>query len=280
MQPNPIIIEETPAQLPDAEFGDEAAALVSAQSQLLDTNVLPFHREFAAADYDLSVLPDTAVERVLRGRRSLYSTRPAGQRLAYRATKRGVDVTVSAALLLLTLPVFVVVALLIKATSRGPVFFRHRRLGRGGREFGCLKFRTMVVDAEEQLKRDDLLRHKFEQDFKIKDDPRITRVGRILRKTSLDELPQLWHVLSGGMSLIGPRPIVRPELGKYSIYGNKLLMVKPGLSGLWQVCGRSDTTYPQRVMMDMHYIDHRSLALDIRLLLLTLVAVARKSGAC
>ncbi|HWT00687.1 MAG TPA: sugar transferase [Pyrinomonadaceae bacterium] len=279
MQPNPIIIEETAAQMPDAEFGEEAAALASAQSQLLDANALPFHREFAAQDYDLSILPDTAVERVLR-KRSLYSTRPAGRRLLYRATKRGVDVTVAATLLLLTLPVFVVVALVIKATSRGPVFFRHKRLGRGGREFGCLKFRTMVVDAEELLKRDDLLRHKFEQDYKIKDDPRITRVGRILRKTSLDELPQLLHVLGGGMSLIGPRPIVRPELGKYSIYGNKLLTVKPGLSGLWQVCGRSDTTYPQRVMMDMHYIDHRSLTLDMRLMLLTVVAVARKSGAC
>lgn len=279
MQPNPITIEETTAQLPDAEFGEEAAALASAQSQLLDASLLPFHREFAAQDYDLSILPDTAVERVLR-RRTVYASRPAGHRLLYRATKRGVDVTVSATLLLVTLPVFVVVALLIKATSRGPVFFRHRRLGRGGREFGCLKFRTMVVDAEEQLKRDDLLRHKFEQDFKIKDDPRITRVGRLLRKTSLDELPQLWHVLRGGMSLIGPRPIVRPELGKYSIYGNKLLTVKPGLSGLWQVCGRSDTTYPQRVMMDMHYIDHRSLTLDVRLMLLTIVAVARKSGAC
>ena len=280
MQPNPIIIEETPAQMPDAEFGDEAAAFASAQSQLMDVNVLPFHREFAAADYDLSILPDTTIERVLGGRRSLYAVRPAGRRLAYRAAKRGVDVTVSATLLLLTLPVFVVVALIIKATSRGPVFFRHKRLGRGGREFGCLKFRTMVVDAEELLKRDDLLRHKFEQDFKIKDDPRITRVGRLLRKTSLDELPQLWHVLSGGMTLIGPRPIVRPELGKYSIYANKLLTVKPGLSGLWQVCGRSDTTYPQRVMMDMQYIDHRSLALDVRLMFLTLVAVARKSGAC
>ncbi len=279
MQPNPIIVEETPAQMPNAEFGDEAAALASAQSPLLDAGLLPFHREFAAQDYDLSILPDTAVERVL-GRRSLYASRPAGQRVLYRATKRGVDVTVSATLLLLTFPVFVVVALLIKATSRGPIFFRHKRLGRGGREFGCLKFRTMVVDAEEQLKRDDLLRHKFEQDFKIKDDPRITRVGKLLRKTSLDELPQLWHVLVGGMSLIGPRPIVRPELGKYSIYGNKLLTVKPGLSGLWQVCGRSDTTYPQRVTMDMHYIDHRSLALDLRLILLTIVAVARKSGAC
>jgi lipopolysaccharide/colanic/teichoic acid biosynthesis glycosyltransferase len=280
MQPNPITIEETSAQLSDAEFGDEAATFATAQSPFVDANVLPFHREFAAHDYDLSILPDTAMERVLRRRRTLYAARPVSRRICYVAAKRGVDVTVAVSLLVLTLPLFAVIALLIKATSRGPVFFKHRRLGRGGREFGCLKFRTMVVDAEEQLKRNELLRRKFEEDFKIKNDPRITRVGRFLRKTSLDELPQLFHVLGGGMTLIGPRPIVQPELSKYSIYGHKLLSVKPGLSGLWQVCGRSDTTYPQRVMMDMHYIDHRSLLLDLRLLALTIVTVARKSGAC
>lgn len=280
MQPNPITIQETSAPIPDADFGtDSAGVLDSAQSPLMDANVLPFHREFAAHDYDLSVLPDTPVGRVLR-KRTLYASRPTSQRFFYRACKRGVDVTVSLSLLTLTLPLFVLIAMLIKMSSRGPVFFRHKRLGRHGREFGCLKFRTMVVDAEEQLQRNDLLRRKFEQEFKIKDDPRITRVGRFLRKTSLDELPQLLHVLGGGMTLVGPRPIVQPELTKYSIYGNKLLSVKPGLSGLWQVCGRSDTTYPQRVMMDMHYIDHRSLTLDIRLLLLTIVAVVRKSGAC
>jgi lipopolysaccharide/colanic/teichoic acid biosynthesis glycosyltransferase len=279
MQPNPITIQETSAHIPDADFGEEAASLATTQSSLVESNVLPFHREFAAQDYDLSLLPDTPVERVLRTR-TLYTARPRSQRFFYRACKRGVDVAVSATLLVLTLPLFLMIALLVKASSRGPVFFRHKRLGRQGREFGCLKFRTMVVDAEEQLKRNEVLRRRFEQEFKIKDDPRITRVGRFLRKTSLDELPQLLHVLQGGMSLVGPRPIVQPELTKYSIYANKLLSVKPGLSGLWQVCGRSDTTYPQRVMMDMHYIDHRSLTLDIRLLLLTVVAVVRKSGAC
>jgi lipopolysaccharide/colanic/teichoic acid biosynthesis glycosyltransferase len=124
------------------------------------------------------------------------------------------------------------------------------------------------------------LLRRFEEKFKLDDDPRITRLGAFLRRTSLDELPQLLHVVSGEMSLVGPRPIIKDELGKYSIYAHKLLSVKPGLSGLWQVCGRSDTTYPQRVLMDMHYIDHRSFKLDLRLLFLTSSAVIRKSGAC
>jgi lipopolysaccharide/colanic/teichoic acid biosynthesis glycosyltransferase len=138
----------------------------------------------------------------------------------------------------------------------------------------------MIANAEERLKRDPQLRQRFEEKFKLEDDPRITPLGSFLRKTSLDELPQLFHVLRGEMSLVGPRPIVEAELAKYSIYAKKLLTVKPGLSGLWQVCGRSDTTYPQRVMMDMQYIDHRSFGLDMRLLLLTVSAVVRKSGAC
>ena len=130
------------------------------------------------------------------------------------------------------------------------------------------------------LKNDPQLRRRFEEKFKLDDDPRITRLGAFLRRTSLDELPQLLHVFRGEMSLVGPRPIITDELGKYSIYAHKLLGVKPGLSGLWQVCGRSDTTYPQRVLMDMHYIDHRSFKLDCRLLVRTAAAVIRKSGAC
>lgn len=137
----------------------------------------------------------------------------------------------------------------------------------------------MIADAEERLKRDPNLRQQFEEKYKLEDDPRITPLGRFLRRTSLDELPQLIHVLRGEMTLVGPRPIVENELGKYSIHANKLLTVKPGLSGLWQVCGRSDTTYPQRVMMDMHYIDHRCFTLDLQLLLLTATAVVKKSGA-
>jgi lipopolysaccharide/colanic/teichoic acid biosynthesis glycosyltransferase len=138
----------------------------------------------------------------------------------------------------------------------------------------------MVVNAEELLMEDSQLREQFAANYKIKGDPRIIRYGRFLRKTSLDELPQLWHVLMGDMSLIGPRPIVPPELTRYAIYQKKLLSVKPGLSGLWQACGRSDTSYAERVQMDMHYIDHRCLSLDLQLLLVTVVAVLRKSGAC
>ena len=173
---------------------------------------------------------------------------------------------------------FVSAAALVKATSRGPVFFRHpRRLGRHGRGSRA-SVPHDAWTAEEQLRRNELLRRRFEETFKIRNDPRITPVGSFLRRSSLDELPQLWHVLRGEMSLIGPRPIVPPELAKYSIYGTKLLSVRPGLSGMWQVCGRSDTTYPQRVMMDMHYIDHRSLSLDLWLMLFTIAAVVRNRG--
>ncbi|HEV3468130.1 MAG TPA: sugar transferase [Pyrinomonadaceae bacterium] len=209
-----------------------------------------------------------------------HAERSGRGRDMYVICKRVVDIVVAALLLVAALPLLACVALAVKASSRGPVLFRHRRLGLGGREFECLKFRTMVADADEELRRNNFLRRQFEQTYKLRHDPRVTPVGAFLRRTSLDELPQLLHVLRGEMSLVGPRPIVRPELEKYSIYGEKLLTVKPGLSGLWQVCGRSDTTYPQRVMMDMHYIDHRSLSLDLRLMLLTVAAVVRKSGAC
>ncbi|HKO61704.1 MAG TPA: sugar transferase, partial [Pyrinomonadaceae bacterium] len=200
-------------------------------------------------------------------------------RSVYQLSKRGLDICASLVLLLMAMPVLLVVAVLVKLTSKGPVFFAHRRLGQNGKEFDCLKFRTMIADAEERLKRDPKLRKQFEEKFKLEDDPRITPLGSFLRRTSLDELPQLFHVLTGKMTLVGPRPIVQNELSKYSIYANKLLSVKPGLSGLWQVCGRSHTTYPQRVMMDMHYIDHRSFTLDLQLLLLTATAVVKKSGA-
>ena len=225
-------------------------------------------------------LPDFVDPRVFRligasaANGGVNSARPA-----YETAKRAVDVTIALMLLLISSPLLLVIALLVKATSKGPVFFAHRRLGHNGRVFACLKFRTMIADAEERLKRDPELRRQFEEKFKLEDDPRITPLGNFLRRTSLDELPQLFHVLTGEMSLVGPRPIVESELNKYSIYAHKLLTVKPGLSGLWQVCGRSHTTYPQRVMMDMHYIDHRSLKLDARLLLLTASAVVRKSGA-
>lgn len=197
----------------------------------------------------------------------------------YEIVKRYIDFLGAFSLLILLAPVFLLVALAIRKTSPGPIFFRQKRLGQYGETFDCLKFRTMVVDADKILENDENLRRQFENDFKIKNDPRVTSIGDVLRRTSLDELPQLFNVLRGDISLIGPRPIVPPELDKYGIYANALLMVKPGLSGMWQVSGRSDTTYRERVEMDMNYIDHRSVMLDLALMARTVGVVLKRNGA-
>ena len=204
-------------------------------------------------------------------------TRRAG--VGYGALKRATDVTLGAAGVVLGAPVFLLLAMLVKATSPGPALFWQRRLGQGGRVFWCCKFRTMVVGAEGQLSDSPELRRRFEADFKIKDDPRVTRLGRFLRKTSLDELPQIFNVLRGEISLIGPRPVVPDELPRYGVFAEKLLSVPQGLSGYWQVFGRSDTTYSERIHMDMKYIDNRSFWLDARLIGLTVVEVLRGRGA-
>lgn len=204
--------------------------------------------------------------------------RPASA-AAYEISKRGFDVAAASLLIVGLLPLFVLVAVAVKLTSRGPVFFKHRRLGLGGREFFCLKFRTMVSNAEDLLTTDPQLRRQFDSKFKIYDDPRVTRIGKLLRCTSLDELPQLFHVIEGKMSLIGPRPIIEREREKYSIYVGKLLSVRPGLSGLWQVSGRSETTYSQRVLLDMYYIDNRGITMDMKIFFKTFITVLKKTGA-
>ncbi|MFN2491862.1 MAG: sugar transferase [Pyrinomonadaceae bacterium] len=293
MQPKRITAQRALNQRQEAKYKPSAPKLSAVHGPLHEGTTGSSSREFTSVDYapeefnsiDFSsmdyALPDFVNPRVFR----LISARAANGEASSRSqsfydfTKRGLDITISLTLLVLASPLLLLIALMVKATSNGPAFFSHRRLGHTGKEFDCLKFRTMRSDAEEQLKRDPQLRRRFEEKFKLEDDPRITPVGAFLRRTSLDELPQLFHVLRGEMSLVGPRPIVENELSKYSIYANKLLSVKPGLSGLWQVCGRSHTTYPQRVMMDMHYIDHRCLSLDVHLLFLTASAVIRKSGA-
>ena len=194
--------------------------------------------------------------------------------------KRLMDIVGSAILLLASMPILLAIALLVGFTSRGAILFKQKRLGLGGREFWCYKFRTMVVDAEEQLKINNRLRDQYEQEgFKIKDDPRVTPIGGFLRKTSLDELPQFLNVLLGEMSLIGPRPIVPPELIKYGTHGAKLLTMKPGMGGLWQASGRSNVSYAERVNLDMAYIDNWSLALDIKLFFQTATSVLRTRGA-
>jgi undecaprenyl-phosphate galactose phosphotransferase len=197
----------------------------------------------------------------------------------YEFAKRALDIVASATLLTVLLPLLAAIAAGVKLSSRGPVFFRQKRLGRGGRVFWCYKFRTMVQDAESLLAQCRELMAQFDENYKLVKDPRVTRLGAFLRKTSLDEIPQLWNVLRGEMSLIGPRPIVEPELSKYGIHADRLLLVKPGLGGIWQVSGRSNTTYAERVAMDMAYIESRSFWLDLRLIALTALVVVKGRGA-
>jgi lipopolysaccharide/colanic/teichoic acid biosynthesis glycosyltransferase len=288
MQPKRITAQKLVSQRAETNYKQSSSQFSSVQQTHRETTAFS-SREFApqeefgsgdlgSMDFAMPEVVDPRVFQML-GARATNGYMSPRARSFYQLSKRWLDISVSLALLLMTMPVLFIIAVLVKMTSKGPVFFAHRRLGHNGKQFNCLKFRTMIADAEERLKSDPNLRQQFEEKFKLEDDPRITPLGNFLRRTSLDELPQLFHVLRGDMSLVGPRPIVQNELSKYSIYANKLLSVKPGLSGLWQVCGRSHTTYPQRVMMDMHYIDHRCLTLDLQLLLLTASAVVKKSGA-
>jgi exopolysaccharide biosynthesis polyprenyl glycosylphosphotransferase len=187
---------------------------------------------------------------------------------------------VGAALGLIVLsPLFLLIAIAIKRASPGPVFHRRRVVGVGGREFDAFKFRTMVVDADKVLEQNPALKAEFEKNFKLKDDPRVTSVGRLLRKASLDELPQLINVLRGEMSLVGPRMITKEEVAKYGKWGTNLFTVKPGITGFWQVSGRSDVDYHSRVRLDMHYIRNYTIWLDLQILFQTVPAVLRKDGA-
>ena len=197
-----------------------------------------------------------------------------------RLLKRSLDVLVSATMLVLLAPLFAVVALLIKLTDGGPVLFWQKRVGRWGREFPFPKFRSMVVNAE-QLKAKLLARndHKESVTFKMKRDPRITWIGRIMRKLSIDEMPQLWCVLRGTMSLVGPRPPLPSEVACYSLADRRRLDVKPGLTCIWQVSGRGNIPFPQQVELDVQYIESQSLWVDLKLLLKTIPAVLLGKGA-
>jgi Undecaprenyl-phosphate galactose phosphotransferase WbaP len=182
-----------------------------------------------------------------------------------------------------TLPLFLLIMLAVKIDSPGPIFYGHYRLGRGARPFVAWKFRSMVIDAdwvlEQHLVKNDILREEWEKSRKLKNDPRITRVGRILRRTSLDELPQLWNVLRGEMSLVGPRPIVDEEIIHYADTFELYKRVPPGITGLWQVSGRSDVTYSERVNLDAYYVRNWSVWLDIYILLRTIWVVIIGDGA-
>lgn len=195
---------------------------------------------------------------------------------------RVVDVIIATALLITVLPAMVFIAIVLKLTERGPVFFAHRRVGRGGKSFNCLKFRTMCVDADQRLVRllakDDALLREWVSTQKLHCDPRVTRFGRLLRNTSLDELPQLINVIRGEMSLVGPRPIVEDEMPRYGRYVALYISVRPGLTGLWQVTRNARTSYRRRVATDILYVQSRTLAFDIKILLATIPAVLVGNG--
>lgn len=178
---------------------------------------------------------------------------------------------------------FIIIMILIKLDSQGPVFYRQARIGRFGRKFYVYKFRTMVQNADQilqtYLKNSPELKAEWLATHKLKQDPRITRVGSVLRKLSLDELPQLWNIWIGEMSLVGPRPIVDEEVEKYGKCFQLYIQVRPGLTGYWQVSGRNDTTYERRVELDEYYILHRSLKLDIQILWKTIAVVLYRKGA-
>lgn len=172
----------------------------------------------------------------------LSSTQTLSERSRYEALKRAMDVTGALILLVLLAPLFLVIAAAVLLADGSPVIYRRRVVGPGG-EFDAFKFRTMYRDADQRLQRDESLRKAFHENFKLKSDPRVTRLGAVLRKFSLDELPQLWNVLIGQMTLVGPRMITAPELEKYGEHRYELLTVKPGLTGYWQVCGRQEVSY-------------------------------------
>lgn len=196
--------------------------------------------------------------------------------------KRVLDISVAIIALIMLSPLFIVISLLVKLSDGGPVFYSHKRIGLTGSTFGCLKFRSMSVNAaarlNEVLKTDPAARDEWEKSRKLKVDPRITFIGNILRRSSIDELPQLINVLRGEMSLVGPRPITAEELPRYGEHISAYLSSRPGLTGHWQISGRSDVSYEHRVSLDLYYITNWSLWLDVTILVKTIPALLSQKG--
>lgn len=197
----------------------------------------------------------------------------------YEPMKRLMDISVSSVLLVIATPILIPAAIAIMLDSRGPILHRREVVGRRGQGFLALKLRTMVENADQRIVDDPRLAEEYSKHHKLRVDPRITRVGSILRKASIDELPQLFNVLKGEMSLVGPRMISFPELEKFGQWQEKILEVKPGITGLWQVSGRSELDYSERVRLNVYYVDNRSILMDIMILLKTIPTVLTGHGA-
>jgi lipopolysaccharide/colanic/teichoic acid biosynthesis glycosyltransferase len=215
----------------------------------------------------------------------LLSQSPVSAALDGAFSKRLFDIVFSLSVLVIFAPVYFVLSFLIAISSPGPIFYVQKRVGKDFRTFNCIKFRTMVVNADEMLSEMitscPIKRQEFEDNFKLKDDPRITWIGKFLRFTSLDEFPQFWNVLMGDMSVVGPRPLVPDELHKYGDRINTILTIRPGITGLWQVSGRNDIPYPKRVKIDVYYVNRHNRLLDLWIILKTIgvVIFPRNNGA-
>ena len=213
---------------------------------------------------------------------SFFSSQPSNlssdalimrQSLLGRWLKRFGDVVFSTLVLSIGFPVFVLVAILVKLSSAGPVFYIQERVGRNYSYFGCIKFRTMYAEADDLLanllESNPSMKEEFDNDFKLRKDPRITPFGRFLRKSSLDEIPQFLNVLKGDMTVVGPRPVVSKEIAMYGEYMDEITSVRPGLTGLWQVSGRNNLSYKRRVQLDLLYVRERSFLVDLRIIVRT-----------
>lgn len=208
---------------------------------------------------------------------------PFQQTASRLAMKRGLDVLGAVIFFVLFSGIYVAVWWLVLLTTGGPAIYKHKRVGRDGKEFSCLKFRSMVVNSEEVLRelleRDAAARKEWNTTFKLRDDPRITKFGKFIRKTSLDELPQFWNVMRGDMSIVGPRPVVRQELDNYyGPYASIYCQVRPGITGPWQVGGRSDLSYPERVALDTAYVRNWTMVGDLLLVAKTVWVVFSRRG--
>jgi exopolysaccharide production protein ExoY len=229
----------------------------------------------------------------LRSSRMESATKPVSYRVERRprtsdpvplggSLKRAFDLSSALVALCLLIPLFITVAALLKLSGSGPIFYRHNRIGYSGRMFGCLKFRTMVNDGDAVLeayfKQHPEARSLWLRERKLPNDPRVTKLGAFLRKSSLDELPQLFNIIKGEMSIVGPRPVISDEINMYGPAAAAYLRARPGLTGLWQVSGRNDTSYTQRVELDHYYVENWSLSGDIVIILKTVPAVCLSRG--
>ena len=221
-----------------------------------------------------------ANENVIENSLKIKETQNSEKARRYIKVKRILDCILATIALIILSPIYLIIARAVKIDSKVPIFFGHTRIGKNGKIIKIYKYRTMVTNAEELIKQFTPEQMKeYKENFKLENDPRITKVGKFLRKTSLDELPQLLNIIQGDLALIGPRPVVKKELEKYGENAGKFLSVTPGLTGNWAASGRSNTTYEERMKMELWYVDNISFITDVKIFFKTIIAVIKKEGA-